>query len=768
MKLGKLFMFIFMFLFLWSLSVRAQYFEFSWNSLNSPYSWFQEWCDETYDIFFDTQGTSAITTAQALVLLDDSSINYSQSTDSTVLQNNLFDLYTSSSAWMVSWVSWFPTWDTQFTKVFLAWQNPDDDAVSWYNKFGSLKFVPKYNTTSANFIFVYWWGNETVLNTQVWDVINSSAQSSRLTWAISIEKKPCYYDDRDPSISVISPTWEYVYSDTWLDINLFDNWNDWDVPFVRTGWTVDVGDWTWDYNGNTWGVTNQIGINISSLTVDVTGNGNSVHLDDSDFVVTPDTLMTWQYLPKNYNVKKTSLFDFGVEKPITIDVYIEDRNWNSYTNPAYTFNNPEKPYINNESPEDWSIYVNLESNISFHILDDWAWVDSGSISVTLSGMNEAASWYTETTYLANNPLMNIVKINWEEWLGNSWWYSVDLNPIDFPTNALIQVTVSGADLNWYGWDDLIGWVWTFTTRPDCEEIGCCDGVKLQTWAWAPQNPYTKPQLFISWGINPNYNRNVWDYTWYINCDNLTWALSLYSGDQVTNEFLSYEELNELYFSGQNVKAILTWTNWNTIILYRFGDYTIKVYPQNRGTFTVANNNGFNNKWRLFFYAQWNRTTPVYSWYVDTEYNGTWIFIEDIESWIYDVVYKWRQQLSSYISGLYIEAGEPVELDFTSWSDLYWTVTWLVFNGWSWYQIAWDLVNPVWEQDNMINVADLSILFWDVCWYLSTYVEKCDINNDWAVDSSDGPAIIQNMFELDVAYWFDWNTWLFDGLWLANY
>lgn len=195
-------------------------------------------------------------------------------------------------------------------------------------------------------------------------------------------------------------------------------------------------------------------------------------------------------------------------------------------------------------------------------------------------------------------------------------------------------------------------------------------------------------------------------------------------------------------------------------------FNIKVYPQNRGTFTKANNNWFNNIGRILFYLQGNSSVPNYSGYVVTDYDWEWVYVGDLEDWLYNVVYKWQQQLSSYIEWVNISGWSTLDLDFTSWDNLYWTVLWLEFNGWNRYQIAWDLVNSVWNQDGRVLVADLSILYWESCKYNSAdYSDRCDVNNDWAVDSSDTSAIIENMFESDLCYG---DIWLFDGLWLFNY
>jgi len=203
-------------------------------------------------------------------------------------------------------------------------------------------------------------------------------------------------------------------------------------------------------------------------------------------------------------------------------------------------------------------------------------------------------------------------------------------------------------------------------------------------------------------------------------------------------------------------------------------FEVKVYPWARWNTTNPNLNWFENRWRLLFYANWDRTTVLYSWYIDDLNNeGTWSHIEDLVSWTYDVVYKWRHQLSSFISWIYITWWEEMLLDFTTWASLYWVESSsLVYNNWSWYQIAWDMFASNDQYDYQINSTDLSVLYWSNCpygtqvWSPNNSKHKCDLNNDWWVDSSDASVIIWHDWYDDVAYgaWWEW----FDGFGAVNY
>lgn len=200
-------------------------------------------------------------------------------------------------------------------------------------------------------------------------------------------------------------------------------------------------------------------------------------------------------------------------------------------------------------------------------------------------------------------------------------------------------------------------------------------------------------------------------------------------------------------------------------------FGIKIYPWSRGNTSNPNINGFENKGKLLFYASGNRTTVIYSGYIDTNAEWTWDYIENIADWYYDVVYKWWQQLASFISGIYITWWQELVLDFTTWSNLYGIESSsLIYNGWSGYQMAWDMMAVNNTYDYQINSTDLSVLYGSQCPYLSSVVgkHKCDLNNDGWVDSSDASVIIGHDWEEDLTYYDTWTGALFEWFGTANY
>ena len=85
------------------------------------------------------------------------------------------------------------------------------------------------------------------------------------------------------------------------------------------------------------------------------------------------------------------LFDYGIEKPITLTISVRDR-LSHLSSLSYTFNQAVGPTLiaGSRSPMANASFVNFDAPIGFGVQDDWAGVNSGSIVVTLSGINGTA------------------------------------------------------------------------------------------------------------------------------------------------------------------------------------------------------------------------------------------------------------------------------------------------------------------------------------------------------------------------------------------
>jgi hypothetical protein len=353
--------------------VRWQYYEFTWNSNNG----FQQWCSETYDVYFNTEWVGWITVWQPLVTLDDTKIEYVTGWN---LRNNLFNLYITSLSWFTDRVSAsYPQWAINYTKIYLNAKNENSSAVWWYRKHWSFIFIPKYDHTDVNFVFDYDWTNQKTNLAKDWNnVINNISQSSRLTWNITINKEPCLADTTWPSIFINIPFWSNYIVNNGLDIDLRDSvWN-WSTPYVYTWW--------WIWTGNLWSINNQYGVDSGTVSVTVSGNLQTLTFDEiADFTWTPSN-KTWQYEDRDYNIIVSSwdLFNFGIEELIQISANVDDREWNHSNFAGYSFNAPVNPYISNQSPFNWQTFVLLDSEIFFDVNDDWAGIDTWTLVVTLS------------------------------------------------------------------------------------------------------------------------------------------------------------------------------------------------------------------------------------------------------------------------------------------------------------------------------------------------------------------------------------------------
>jgi hypothetical protein len=79
-------------------------------------------------------------------------------------------------------------------------------------------------------------------------------------------------------------------------------------------------------------------------------------------------------------VKSGAIFDYGIEKRVTITGFVRDRANNLFTLASFSFNAPNDPVITGVvvpgQAASGAIYVNTTSPISFSVMDDWAGVNS--------------------------------------------------------------------------------------------------------------------------------------------------------------------------------------------------------------------------------------------------------------------------------------------------------------------------------------------------------------------------------------------------------
>jgi len=747
-NLRFLFLIWFVFLFYWILSAQYYYYD-SWTS-TYPY---QQWCSEDLNLRINTQGTWVMAWIFDLIL-DPTKISYSTSADATTLRSNLF---VASTQTFINWTSLLsPAWKTWSNNTILnADRFNSASSYNWSNwLYWTIKFIPLYNTSIQNWSFSMWfdpdvnWCSsnatiETTLSLGWCDVINLSQQNSHLTWTYSFLQEPCVADTNNPTISFSTPSnwWDKQSSLSWISLSL--NEAAWvtssNVPYIWTGWHTI---WTWNPG---WTISNQYWIDLTTLSLVVSGNWNTKTFTWWTVWLTPTwNGRTWQDNYKSYSIAidQAYISSYGIEKTITITTNVADRMWNNASQSILTFNNPISPSLLwTPSPVGGAIFVNLTAPIQLWIQDNRAWVDSGSIRVTLS-------WINGTNY---GPYIFSGSS-----LGLSWIASTALQPnytinitghVAFPSSWTIKVIVYAEDME-NNIDNISDY--SFSTRLSCSELQCCENIYVQVWAWSP-TLYSYTDLYINYasGVVPNFIN--WSATWYLDCRETYYGISIYSWNGVTWSFLSQFTWTQIVFSGTNIKAILTWTSWNVILLIRLWNFVIKVYPSSRVT-------SLDNLWKIIFYNQ--SKSKIYSWIISTNNGGTWSFLDslnNIQAWTYYVVYKWQSQLSSYISWfVVVQNSWLMFLDFTTWTNIYGAQNYSSEqDDWNKYQTAWDLKNSQWNYDFTINWNDVSILV--ASWLFENWIDLLDAKNlnwDVALNASD-ISIIWTNFDKKDAWFFGW-------------
>ena len=775
-----------LFTLIWWLSFTMwQYFEFTWNSGN----WFQQWCYESYGVFFNTEWVAGITVWEIVVSLDGEKLIYNWNNSN---QSNLFLLKTASSNFFKEWTdSSFPRWLSNYNKVRISAQNPS--WINWHHEFWNFLFTWMYaiNEYPVDFVFSYdWSSNYTTLSKDWTNQINSLSQNSRLTGTIIMEQKPCLDDINLPSVTntQYSSNINVHNFNSWLTLNITDNNGDNNVPYVYTWWYLQ--NWTW----NKWNTNNQYGVDLSNVSVSISWNHQSRSFSPNDFVVTPNW-KTWQYNDKNYTLTTWSdaLFDFWIEEPIKIIVsWVRDRAWNQANSYSITFNNPQPPYLQNQYPANWANFIPSAAQISFVVKDDWAWVDKNSIVVTLQWIN----WTEYNTYVFSGSDLNVSLNNGAEWLWNSWWYKVIVTPIKkFPANGEIRVTVNYQDLKWNTKTD----TWSFTASPDCSELACCS-VDLLLWENGIQW-YQNEQITIS-GWNPSINTWLSSYTYgdfvytgwivEINCNMNSYGLTLYSGHQNdinSSVVASWILLNQIYLSWDNnvINAELSWqtlilslkindidlvwdypstwdvlNTWNVNFVWhvewsddysRISGYVVEIYS-GWELYLTGNSDWYNNTWLYKYLPDWE-----YEWWVyafdghgnKSAYSDKNMFVVDTtaptfdfenNSW-YECV-TWELIIINANDSLIWLSINPYSFDWSSWS----TVSTKIIDA---IRTTWTVVVSWYVKDIANNISEKVAIYE----FIDTWVSCNDLYVTWLISSG---TEIENLIDLLDAREWACGTW----------
>ena len=563
-----------LFILWWVISlVAGQYYYFDASS--APGYPYQQWCVE--NIYVKATTAANITWASAWlfsVQLDPIHFLYYTGDGAVDLQTNLF---AANSSMFLSYTnpSLFPQWiDAGKTILHIDRSNTLSPFVG--NRiYGTItNFIPKYTPTDYTWTFVIVYANDTTQTSlSYWwkNIINSWYQFAHLTWYYYVYQQPCVNDITPPAATLILPAAGTKQSYlSGITLTLLENVGDTTVPYVRTGDLPGVGIWT----GNTWMINNQYGVDLSTFQLRISWNGTDKYFTGGVFspsgplaAIASDT--TWQFRDKNYSITMSwsQLFDYGIEKTITITGSVRDRN-NNITTFTRTFNAPVGPTLIawSRNPYAWANGVLTTAPVILWIQDDWAGVNSWSIVIILS-------WVEWTPYGPYIYSWSSLHLSWVAGVANTPDYltTISSHP-NFPSSWTIKVIVSAQDMEW-NFDTISDY--TFSTKPSCADLGCCHEVSLQTGNTIPF-VYNLFALNISGGINPTFTFD--GNTGTINCGTENEGMDIYTWTESTSwtaTYLSYYDLSKISFIGTDVTAVLS---WNTLYFHKIYVPPIPIPP----------------------------------------------------------------------------------------------------------------------------------------------------------------------------------------------
>ncbi len=732
---------------LWGLSsfVAGQYYYFDASTSTAPY---QQGCSEDLAVRINTETNPYGARAGLLRLLfDPVHFSYSTSAIASVIQTNLFLASTetfmnnTSPTASPSWVD--PLVNTQLQ---IDRNNSTTDYIGSNGLYGTLKFVPLYNTSDYTGTFSIIYNGDTIRTTlsKAWgvNIIDAAHQNPFLTWSYHVLQHPCTYDTTSPAVAIPYPTngstkRSYLSG---INLSLTDNaWSAAGVPYVWSG-----GVWT----GNLRSITDQYGINLTSFNIWISWNGTGKYITGPMFAPAGDLAavangFTWQYLDKNYvmDINSPALFDYGIEKTITITGNVQDRNSNavSFTR---SFNAPVGPWLipGSANPAWGNSLVLTTAPVLLWIQDDWAGVDSWSIIITLSWVNGTV--YGPYTFTGSQLTLSGIAGS-----ANQPDYAITISGhVIFPSSGSIQVHVYAEDME-NNIDTISDYI--FDTKPSCADLGCCQDVYLQTGSNSPIL-YPRFTLNISGGFNPSFV--IDGNTGTVDCGTEWLGMTIYKWTEENSwaaSYVSFFDLPNLFFSWVNVQALLS---WHTIYLQKMFTIIIKAFPSNR-VYQETNNA---NVGVLNFYDT-NRVLVGTSSLVTLNSAGTGEVHLNIPVGTYYAVFKWQSQLASYISGAVMTESGGLLFDFTTGTDLYNTqqLNDGEDNGYR-YQTAGDLKNTEGVYDFTINGNDISIVTMNGLEDGGINIlDPRNLNGDIAINASDISVIGVN-FEKNDPYLLDNN------------
>lgn len=453
-----------------------------------------------------------------------------------------------------------------------------------------FSFVTKNNITWTSLYFVdknwenpSFWGSTTDDGINIWwgaAVNDEDILEFVKSWTYTFVAYPCDVDTESPTIWNLNKSWTTV-NINWMTKILSDQpisfeTYDWDSNHKVThrfsgNNTLNLDNYVQAPNN----VDNQEWINSESISVEVScekcstpkSNVNAT-LNISNWNWTSGkNELTWDSERRWYNVSFDAPFPYEVEKEIVIKVSVSDNANELWTTHTWTkqikFNSPVPPTISMLEPTN-TLFTSPSKNnpLKFYFSDDWAGVDSGTISLEIKEITWENDEIIMTGYVYSGSELSMSLSGWSEWIWNEAKYEVEFYPKrDFPENKIITVVTYAKDLAWNEKTQLF----TLMTRQSCEFYGCRESTNVFGFVWtniSRRFNFTWSVLIVSeyvnqWGVEYPYLSGNELVCKSSNRDGLllTWEVNLYDEN---NHFLwnstGYQD-NVLYVTGSEILDI---------------------------------------------------------------------------------------------------------------------------------------------------------------------------------------------------------------------
>lgn len=524
-----------------------------------------------------------------------------------------------------------------------------------------------------------------VINFSTWQTAWDSTISQAWWWfdllsstenlSINFQTWPCLIDNNPPILSnlnIASGAYRVNLQNITYSLNDISNtWYHYEISWVNYIPTTSKDNQYW---------VKLISMdNIMSATITTWHN---YRYNDPDISIIPNWQTTRENKSKWYsiNLNPANRFTRNQEEEISFTMSGEDNLWNRF-NQKISFNKPRPPFIRRANKSDWDGNIGLQNpfynqvlnktpeslyfvrkdipEIRFAVVDDRAWVDSGSLQITIrkgsihwtilkayNYWNIWLSWFS-ATYIKNNLLTGSNNITHSNNFYVTLWQLGTL-----PEWEQMFLVVSGYDLSPNKtrfvssnpeFPDQINY-FSFYIKWSCASLQCREDFLAINITWI-DNTYTWEKLYISWNAFVSLSGNeLFCGRSYSGFDIMSWSqvMTTYTWERL---IVSWEWFTTT-LSGNILKVNPIRPSWQITATPTFGVVPLNV------NFTLS---GIDYDWMIvkkITFGNWDEYIPntwentfsyIYSW--------AWIFIAKLElANKYDSNMTWWSQVSITVLG----------------------------------------------------------------------------------------------------------------------